>query len=93
MSIQILDPTHENDFAEFSLAKRLPTLEGAVVGVISNGKEGTKAFFDAFEHELIHTHGVKQVVQRVKSNYSAPADPHLLEEVKEWDALVAGIGD
>lgn len=93
MSIQILDPTHENDFGDFALAKRLSTLEGKTIGVISNGKEGTKAFFDAFEQEMIRAHGVAQVVQRVKSNYSAPADPHLLDEAGEWDALVAGIGD
>ncbi len=93
MSIQILDPTHENDFAQFNPAKRLSSLEGATLGVISNGKEGTKAFFHAFERELVDAYGVKEVVQRVKSNYSAPADPHLLEEAQEWDALVAGIGD
>ena len=68
-------------------------LEGATVGVISNGKEGTRAFFAAFEKELRQRYGVAQVVLRTKSNYSAPADAALMDEAKRWHALVAGVGD
>ena len=93
MSIEMLDPTHEADAVGLAMAGRLPALEGKTVGVISNGKRNTIPFFDAFEHALVETHGVGQVVRRTKSNYSAPADANLVEEVRTWDALVAGIGD
>ena len=93
MTIEILDPTHEVDAVGFALAARLPALAGATVGIISNGKRSTAPFFDAFEKELIETHGVARVVRRVKSNYSAPADPAIVKEASGWDALVAGIGD
>jgi len=93
MSIQILDPTHEKSHGDFALATRLSSLRDARVGIISNGKEGTKAFFSALDAQLKQAHGVAEVIHRVKSNYSAPADAHIVEEAVEWDALIAGIGD
>ena len=93
MSFEILDPTHEGDAQEFKPAPRLKTLEGMTVGVISNGKRSTKPFFDAMEKELKETYGVAQVVRRIKSNYSAPAEADILQEAKQWDALIAGIGE
>ncbi|MDD9906999.1 MAG: hypothetical protein OXT06_25775 [Rhodospirillaceae bacterium] len=91
--MEILDPTHEADAGGFALASRLSALQGATVGIISNGKKNTIPFFDAFESELKETYGVAEVVRRTKSNYSAPADAHLVEEAQGWDAVVAGIGD
>ena len=91
--MRILDPSHEEGAEGFAPAVRLAALEGATVGVISNGKEGTKGFFAAFEQALREQYGVGEVVLRTKSNYSAPAEAGLLEEAKNWDALVAGIGD
>jgi len=93
MTFDVLDPTHEGDAQDFSLAPRQASLEGLRVGIISNGKEGTKAFFSAFENELREHHAVADVVHRVKSNYSAPADAHILQEAGDWDVVIAGIGD
>ena len=91
--MEILDPTHEGDSPDFVPAARLRSLEGATIGVISNGKKSTKPFFDALERELVEKHGVATVVRRTKSNYSAPADAEIMDEAKKWDALVAGVGD
>ncbi len=91
--MEILDPTHEGESPDFAPASRLQSLEGTTVGVISNGKKGTKPFFDALEQELVDKHGVATVVRRTKSNYSAPADADIMEEAKQWHALVAGVGD
>lgn len=93
MSIEILDPTHESDAVAFALATRRPSLQGATVGIISNGKRNTVPFFDAYEKELRETFGVANVVRRIKSNYSAPADPAIVKEAQSWDIVVAGIGD
>ncbi len=93
MTIEILDPTHGDDAAEFALAERLPTLEGAMIGIISNGKQGTRRFFDALAKELIEQHGAADVVRLTKTNYSAPADPTTLDRAQEWNALISGIGD
>ena len=93
MSIEILDPTHEGGASAFALAPRLTTLEGATIALLSNGKRGTLAFFNAFEHELVEHHGVAGVIRLTKANYSAPAEAGLLDDAQRWNALVAGIGD
>jgi len=93
MSIEILDPTHEGDAREFVLAPRLPALEGMTIGIISNGKKGTKPFFNAVEAELIGKYGAAKIIRRTKSNYSAPAEAELFQEAAQWDALVTGVGD
>lgn len=93
MTFRVLDPTPGTAAALGQLAPRLDTLKGRTVGFISNGKEGTKGFFAHLDRILREEHGVAQVVSRTKSNYSAPADAHIVAEIKGWDAVVSGIGD
>ncbi len=91
--IDVLDPTYGDDTPEFEPAPRLATLRGATIGIVSNGKHGTVPFFDALAAELRTTHGVAEVVRVVKSNYSAPAGPEILDAAGTWHALIAGVGD
>lgn len=93
MRIEVLDPSHENDARAFAPAKRLASLKGMTVAIISNGKKGTKPFFDAMERALRDGYGVAKVVRLTKSNYSAPVEPELLNEAERWQALIAGVGD
>ena len=93
MTIRVLDPTAGEPPANGKLAPRLPTLEGKTIGFISNGKEGTKGFFTHLDRMLREDHGVAKVVSRTKSNYSAPADAHIAAEIRNWDAVISGIGD
>lgn len=93
MTFRVLDPTTESVPPVGRLAPRLASLQGKTVGFISNGKEGTKGFFRHLETMLRRDHGVHDVVLRVKSNYSAPADPPIVDEIKRWDAVVTGLGD
>ena len=91
--MEVLNPTHEQDAAGFTPPARLATLRGATVGVISNGKENTRPFFDEMERLLRDRHGVAKVIRRTKPNYSAPAQHELLAEAMGWDAVLAGVGD
>ena len=93
MSIRVLNPTNEVTASEIQLAPRLSTLQGKTVGFISNGKEGTSGFFAHLEKMLYEKHEVANVILRIKSNYSAPADKHIIDEVKMWDAAISGLGD
>ena len=93
MTLTVLDPTHETSPVAGRLAPRAGSLAGATVGVISNGKEGTKGFFRHLDEMLRTELGVAGVVVRVKSSYSAPADPEIMAEARAWDAVVTGIGD
>ena len=93
MDLRVLDPTNETIPPVGQPARRLTTLTGKTVGFISNGKEGTKGFFAHLDRMLRADLGVADVVTRVKSNYSAPADPRIAAEIVGWDAVVSGIGD
>jgi hypothetical protein len=93
MDLQVLDPTNETIPPRGQPAPRLTTLAGRTIGFISNGKEGSKGFFAHLETMLRTDFGVANVVTRVKSNFSAPADPHIAVEITAWDAVVTGIGD
>ena len=93
MTFRVLDPTPGTAPPVGQLAPRLDTLAGKTVGFISNGKEGTKGFFRHLERILKDDYRVANVVLRTKSNYSAPADKHIADEIKTWDAVVSGLGD
>jgi hypothetical protein len=93
MTFRVLDPTPEKAPPRGQRAPRLDTLRGKTVGFISNGKEGTKGFFTHLERLLREEYGVAKVVARTKSNYSAPADKHIADEIGSWDAVISGIGD
>ena len=93
MTFRVLDPTPEKAPPTGQRAPRLSSLEGKTVGFISNGKEGTKGFFTHLDRLLREEHGVAKVVSRTKTNYSAPADKHIADEIKQWDAVISGIGD
>jgi hypothetical protein len=91
--IQVLDPTNEMKIAGVQAAVRPSSLKGKTVGFISNGKEGTKAYFAHVDRMLREELGVADVVWRTKSNYSAPAETHIADEIRNWHAVVTGVGD
>jgi hypothetical protein len=93
MVIEVLDPTNETAAPLGRLALRPASLAGARVGIISNGKAGTEGFFSHLDRMLREQFHVAEVVRRVKSNYSAPADPDIVDEIRRWQAVVTGVGD
>ena len=93
MTLQVLDPSSEMAAELGKPAPRLTSLQGKTVGFISNGKEGTVGHFSHLDRMLRDEFGVADVVVRVKSNYSAPADPPIVAEISQWDAVISGLGD
>jgi hypothetical protein len=93
MPLQVLDPTNETAPPLGTHAPRVASLVGKTVGFISNGKEGTVGFFNHLDRVLREQFGVAEVIRRVKSNYSAPADLDIVDELRRWQAVVTGIGD
>jgi hypothetical protein len=93
MTLRVLDPTNEMRQAGGRPAARPSSLRGKTVGIISNGKEGTKGYFAQLERMMREDLGVAEVSWRTKSNYSAPADAHIIAEIPKWDAVVTGVGD
>jgi hypothetical protein len=93
MTYVVLDPTNEAAPPVTQLAPRLPTLAGKKIGFISNGKVGTVGYFAHLERLLKAEMGASEVILRLKSNASKPADDHIIEEIPQWDVVIAGIGD
>jgi hypothetical protein len=93
MTLRVLDPTNERKTAGIELAPRPASLEGMTVGFISNGKEGTKGYFAHLERMMREEFRVGEVVWRTKKNFSAPATPDIVDEIKRWQVVVTGIGD
>jgi hypothetical protein len=93
MTFRVLDPTNEKRDFGARPAPRPASLRGRAVGIISNGKEGTKDYFAHVARLLRDELGVGEVVLRTKSNFSAPADAHIVDEIRRWQAVVSGVGD
>ena len=93
MIFRVLDPTNEMTRAGVQPATRPSSLQGKTVGFISNGKEGTKGYFAQLERMMRAELGVADVIWRTKSNYSAPADTYIIDEIPKWQAVVTGVGD
>jgi hypothetical protein len=91
--MRLLDPTNEMKAAGLVRAPRLTSLEGLTVGIITNAKEGTKGYFTHLDRLLREEMGAADVIWREKSNYSAPCDPHIVQEITNWHAVFAGVGD
>jgi len=93
MILRVFDPTNERKSAGGEPAPRLASLKGKTIGFISNGKEGTQAFFAHLDRMLRDEFGVADIVYRRKANYSAPAGAAIVDEIRNWQAVVAGVGD
>ena len=93
MTLRVLDPTNETAPPLGKPAPRPASLAGKTIGIISNGKEGTKGFFAHLDRMLRNEFGAADVILRTKSNFSAPADAHIVDEIARWHAVVTGIGD
>jgi len=93
MTIRVLNPTSESTVAALEPAPRLKSLEGKTVGIISNGKEGTAGFFAHIDRLLRERYRVAEVILRTKSNYSAPAEDEIIDEARNWDLAISGLGD
>lgn len=93
MTIRVLDPSSEANPQEIKPAARLKSLSGKTVGFISNGKEGAAGFFVHLDRLLRERYEVARIVLHTKSNYSAPAEQSIIDDVKNWDLAISGLGD
>ena len=86
MSIVGLDPTSgplpEPEHGE---AARPPSLEGAVVGVVSNGLGEADKILRAVSREVAALAGTRDVVFVRKASVSVPPDP------MDWEKLISQV--
>ena len=93
MTLMVLDPRQVPEGEALRLAPALPSLEGAVVGMIDNAKIGTERLFDFIEEILRKDHGVREFIRRRKPDASRPVPPSMLREMSGADAILSSTGD
>ena len=93
MTIRVLDPTSEDRAERREPAPRPVSLAGATVGFISNGKQGSAGFFAHLDRLLRERFEVGEIAHRVKANYSAPAQRNFIDEARNWNLAITGLGD
>src|SRR5947209_20257251 len=91
-TIELLAPAAVVAGNAVPLAKRVPTLEGRVVGLLNNSKSGTRPFLDRVEELLQSVHGVSRIIRYDKKAAALPVPAELLEDAaRESDAVIHAI--
>ena len=94
MTITLVDPTLPAADRAAALASRPASLEGAVIGLVSNGKTHAPGVLQRVAQNLIETHGVRDAVLMMKPTANLPAAPEEVEALAaDVTAIIAAIGD
>jgi hypothetical protein len=95
MTLKILDPTvSADDATDVAVAKRIPDLDGKVLGLLHNGKVNGDHLLDLVREQLVARYGLREVVVVRKPSASRVAEGAVLDRLaRECDAVVTAIGD
>ena len=92
--LQVLDPTVEPIPQDAVIAPRPETLDGAVVGLLANGKHNSPEILELVQEILADRYDFKDVVFRNKGNASRPCPQHIMGEmVEQCDVVITASGD
>ncbi len=92
--MKLVDPTGAPAPQDHRRAPRLASLDGKVVGLLSNGKLNADLLLEETAKHFVEVHGcsVNKIVY--KRNPSAPAEAKTIEDVAaECDFLLTATGD
>lgn len=90
--VEILDPTLKVTDVN-TLAPRLQSLEGQVLGLLDNTKEKADVFLTTLGEQLSERYKLKTVILRRKASYSTVAAEPIIEELSEsCDCVITAMG-
>jgi hypothetical protein len=93
MSIRVLNPT-ETGGAVPARAPRLGNLNGAVLGVLHNGRQGNDVVLREIVLILESKYAFKKVVRRAKPRPFNIAPTEIIDELaNSCDVVITGVGD
>jgi hypothetical protein len=93
MVLRVLDPRLSAEGEALRPAPALPSLNGAVIGLLDNAKIGTERFFDFVAEILQSRYGVREFIRRRKPDPTRPASKEMIAEMSGADAVISAIGD
>ena len=92
--IEVLDPTVESIPAHSVIAPRPESLNGAVIGLLANGKHNSDLLLEMVQEILADSFEFKTVIARNKGNASRPCPPELMKElIDQCDVAITASGD
>ena len=93
-TIEVLDPTVAPIPAAAVTAPRPESLDGAVVGLLANGKRNAAEMLDLVREILADRYDFKEVVTRNKGNAARPCPDDILQELAAGcDVAITASGD
>lgn len=94
MDVRIVDPAGTQPPTEMHATSARPvSLRGARVGVLSNGKPNASHVLGALGRHLAHRFTAQQAVEAEKPNSSRPFADAVLDQFRDFDAAIVGVGD
>ena len=91
--MELLDPTIGQPAQSIAWAPRPAALSGTRVALIENTKYNSDQLLLRIGEILKAEYGVADTKMFRKKNASVPAHQEIIEEVKKYDVMVAGVGD
>lgn len=92
--VYLMDPSGTLESRkEVFLAGRLGSLEGAVIGILSNQKPNVNPLLEELGQILTDKYKVGTLKYVFKPSQSQPADEQIMNELLTCDAIVHGVAD
>ena len=92
--VEVLDPTVKPDVKDSNLANRPETLDGAVVGLLANGKKNSVEILKYVYDVISEEYDLKLSVEEDKGNASRPCPSEMLLGMAETcDVVITSNGD
>ena len=91
--MELLDPTTGASAQSIAWAPRPADLTGTRVALIENTKYNSDQLLHRIGEILKTEYGVSDTKMFRKKNASVPAHQEIIDEVKRYDVMVAGVGD
>lgn len=92
--IKVLTPVGKVVKTYFDLAKRVPSLDGLVLGLLDNNKWNAQRLLRQLETELKQRYALKEVIYLRKPHFSRPAFPEMIEQLTtSADVVVTALAD
>jgi hypothetical protein len=92
--MRLYDPTSTGATRTLHRAPALASLDGKTIGILENGKLNAIEMLREIAVQFERQHGCRIQAVYKKTNASAPAPSHTLEQAaKEVDFLITGLGD
>jgi hypothetical protein len=93
MRLRVLDPTCEDTILTAARPGRLPSLAGATIGLLDNGKIRVRELLDHVEEMLRSQYAVAHVLRLTKPDFTRPAPAEVVAALAPCAAVISAVGD